>query len=132
MMAVDVASIIRHNLEANNVQTHFMLYPTDSILDKNTLCLRFTLLGLAYVTWHRGIKSDIIPYIAVRITQIEPETKSPKRGINTVVRIAVDNFADNLEIFGIDFTKNLLKHFNVPRPYKEFRFSTESDEKIND
>ena len=99
-----------------------MLFPTDSILDKNILCLRFLPLKMAQIVQYRGFQTNIYICKRVQITQVEPDAK-PKRRIDTEVSISIDNFADNMEAFGIDFSSKLLKHFNVALPYKEFRFN---------
>ena len=119
--------IIRDNLTANDIEVEAMLYPTDSIVDKNTLCLRFSPLKMVQIIKYRGFKSDVHIFKRIKIQQIEPEVKQ-KKSISTEVLIAVDNFADNMEAFGIDFSQKLLKHFTVVTPYKEFRFNREDNE----
>ena len=121
-----VCKIIRDNLDANGIKVNAILFPTDSILDSNKLCLRFTPLSMAYVVTN-AFQADIPLCKRIRITQIEPKV-NPKKSISTDISIAIDKFEDNIEAFGVDFSKKLLKHFNVPMPYKEFRFEKETYE----
>jgi len=119
--------IIRDNLVSNDIEVNVMLYPTDSIIDKNILYLRFSPLSTVQIAEYKGFKNYVYICKRIQIMQILPDVESKKK-ISTEVSISIDKFADNLEAFGIDFASKLLKHFNVKPPYKEFRINRRNDE----
>lgn len=104
-----VASKIDDNLKLKGIETYPIPYPSDTIIDKSTLCLKIEYLKMAYVKLN--IFENKLPLcFRFKITQTQPKTK---RIISTEISISVDRKQQGSDDFGVDFANKLYKHFKI-------------------
>lgn len=103
-----VTSKIYENLKKSGIETTPIPFPNDTILDTNTLCLKFEYLKTAYVKLAAFGKIPLC--CRVKVTQVQPKTENL---ITSVISVSVDKMEEGVNKMGVAFTKELIRHFKL-------------------
>jgi hypothetical protein len=104
-----VAIKIGDNLKSKGITTQLIPYPKDTVIDKNTLCLKLEMLNLAYVKLNT-FESEIPLCFRIGVTQTQPQIR---RKISTDISISVAKKKQGIEEVGVAMAERLLRHFKL-------------------
>jgi len=108
-----VASKIDDNLTKKGITTKAIPFPSDTIIDSNTLCLKFELLKRAYVKLN-PLESQIPLCFRDKVTQSQHQTQTKtKKIIESIISISIDKKQQGVDQMGVAFAEKLLKHFKI-------------------